>query len=66
MIKDRTIFDMSWGQHEKGEMMKGKEKANKTLKEMMKEEKSCIIIEHCGFHGSFAIIGSIKKKNKHV
>ena len=40
----------------------GKEKAGKTLKEMMKEEKKHIIIIHYSFHWSFAIVDNIKKR----
>ena len=53
MIKDYTILEVSWGQYTElrpGEIYKGKEKASKTLKEMMKEEKKCIIFLHYSFH----------------
>ena len=64
MIKDYTILEVSWGQYTElrpGEIYKGKEKASKTLKEMMKEEKKYITIIHYSFHWSFAIIDNIKK-----
>ena len=65
MIKDYTILEVSWGQYTElrpGEIYKGKEKASKTLKEMMKEEKKYITIIHYSFHWSFAIIDNIKKR----
>ena len=64
-IKDYTILDVSWGQYAElrpGEIYKGKEKAGKTLKKMMKEEKKYIIIIHYSFHWSFAIVDTIKKR----
>ena len=41
-VKDHTILDINWGQYTEvrpGEIHKGKEKAGKTLKKMMKEGK---------------------------
>ena len=56
---------MSWGQYTElrpGEIYKGREKAGKTLKEMMKEKKKYILITHYSFHWSFVVIDNIKKK----
>ena len=63
-VKDCTILDVCWGQYAElrpGEIYKGREKAGKTLKEMIKEEKKYIMIIHCSFHWSFAVMDNKKK-----
>ena len=45
-VKDYTVLDINWGQYtdlRPGEIYKGKEKAGKTLQEMMKEGGKYIV-----------------------
>ena len=56
---------MNWGQYTEkrpGEIYKGREKAGKPLREMMKESKKYIMVIHYSFHWSFVVIDNIKKK----
>ena len=56
---------MSWGQYSElrpGEVHKGQEKAGKTLKNMMHEEKKYIMFIHYSFHWPFAVTDNIKKE----